>query len=335
MLNLRVGDAVEVKNSEEILATLDSKGELEGLPFMPEMLKYCGQKYKVYKRADKTTHYINIIRYSCRRMFQTVHLEGLRCDGGYHGGCDTLCMLYWKEAWLKRAVMNSGRVTHDREEGVIGPEGLQRPRETECTIDTLLLSTKVPRDALNPDNERYSCQATEAVKATSDLKWWDFRQYYRDLHSGNISFKNFAKWSSVAILNWLNVRIRGYRIYPFIDNRLVQRTKTPDETLNLQVGDYVQIKTLDEILQTLDVNLRNKGLLFTKELIPYCGKTSKVIKIVKKTVNEVDGEMFNFSRNCIILEDVICTGLISDKRLFCQKSCYPFWREIWLKRIEQ
>jgi hypothetical protein len=39
MLNLRVGELVEVRNAAEILATLDDKGELHALPFMPEMLQ--------------------------------------------------------------------------------------------------------------------------------------------------------------------------------------------------------------------------------------------------------------------------------------------------------
>jgi hypothetical protein len=37
VLNLRVGKSVEVRSESEILATLDEKGELEALPFMPEM----------------------------------------------------------------------------------------------------------------------------------------------------------------------------------------------------------------------------------------------------------------------------------------------------------
>ena len=41
-LNLRAGEWVEVLSAPEILATLDDKHELDGLPFMPEMLKYCG-----------------------------------------------------------------------------------------------------------------------------------------------------------------------------------------------------------------------------------------------------------------------------------------------------
>lgn len=44
--NLRVGEVVEVLSQEEILATLDRNGELESLPFMPEMLQFCGKRFK-------------------------------------------------------------------------------------------------------------------------------------------------------------------------------------------------------------------------------------------------------------------------------------------------
>ena len=36
---LCIGEVVEVRSPEEILATLDENGELDGLPFMPEMLR--------------------------------------------------------------------------------------------------------------------------------------------------------------------------------------------------------------------------------------------------------------------------------------------------------
>ena len=52
-LGLRVGDLVEVRSVEEILATLDTKGELDNLPFMPEMVRFCGQRMTVHKVAHK------------------------------------------------------------------------------------------------------------------------------------------------------------------------------------------------------------------------------------------------------------------------------------------
>ena len=36
--SLRAGDVVEVRSLDEILATLDEQGELDALPFMPEMV---------------------------------------------------------------------------------------------------------------------------------------------------------------------------------------------------------------------------------------------------------------------------------------------------------
>ena len=46
------GDWIEVRSKEEILRTLDVKGCLDGLPFMPQMFQYCGQRFRVYKRAQ-------------------------------------------------------------------------------------------------------------------------------------------------------------------------------------------------------------------------------------------------------------------------------------------
>src|ERR1700722_11176649 len=99
-LNLKAGDWVEVRGREEILATLDESGRLDNLPFMPEMLEYCGQRLRVYKRADKTCEYTQ--GWSIRRMTTTVPLEGARCEGSGHDGCQAGCLIFWKEAWLKR-----------------------------------------------------------------------------------------------------------------------------------------------------------------------------------------------------------------------------------------
>src|SRR6478735_4190965 len=96
---LSCGDWIEVRSKEEILQTLDKNGQLDGLPFMPEMFKYCGGRFRVYKRAHKTCDPPNGIQ--ARRMTATVHLEDLRCDGQAHGGCQAGCLIFWKEAWLK------------------------------------------------------------------------------------------------------------------------------------------------------------------------------------------------------------------------------------------
>src|SRR3954449_2660500 len=101
VLDLRVGELVRVRSAEEILATLDERGALDSLPFMPEMLPFCGKEFRVDRRATKACDTIDWS--ALRRMENAVHLEQLRCDGSAHGGCQAGCLLYWKEAWLRRA----------------------------------------------------------------------------------------------------------------------------------------------------------------------------------------------------------------------------------------
>ena len=41
---VRSGDLVSLRPPEEILATLDEQGCLDGVPFMPEMLRFFGRR---------------------------------------------------------------------------------------------------------------------------------------------------------------------------------------------------------------------------------------------------------------------------------------------------
>lgn len=97
-LNLQPGDLVEVKTKEEILATLDSKGRNRGLELVPEMLKYCGGRYRVLKRLDKM---INEGTGRMRKITNTVILAEVYCDGKSHG-CQRTCYCMWREIWLKK-----------------------------------------------------------------------------------------------------------------------------------------------------------------------------------------------------------------------------------------
>ena len=109
--------------------------------------------------------------------------------------------------------------------------------------------------------------------------------------------------------------------------------KTPSDKLNLQSGELVQIKSHEEILNTLDKNNKNRGLWFDAEQVPYCGKTAKVLCRVEKIINERTGKMMKLPNDCLILEGVYCRAHYSSDRLFCPRSIYSYWREIWLKRV--
>src|SRR4051812_21642261 len=98
-LGLKPGELVRVRSASEIFTTLDERGTLEGLPFMPEMIKYCGRTLPVQQRADATCAGDGAVR----RMNDAVHLKAIRCDGSFHDGCQAACLMFWKEAWLERA----------------------------------------------------------------------------------------------------------------------------------------------------------------------------------------------------------------------------------------
>ena len=155
-----IGDWVTVRSKEEILQTLDAKGQLDGMPFMPEMFQFCGQRFQVHKSAHKTCDY-SVYPYRVRRLVRTVHLE-TRCDGEAHGGCQAGCLLYWKENWLRAATDNAeehreahGGKNADSIESAIR-SGVQQPHTDDGT-------------------PTYICQMTQIPYATASLAWYSQR----------------------------------------------------------------------------------------------------------------------------------------------------------------
>jgi hypothetical protein len=295
---------------------------LDALPFMPEMFQYCGQRFEVFKRADKTCDTIGAS--VSRRMRNAVHLKGLRCDGQYHGGCEASCLLFWKEAWLTRVPAEPIPSSNGRTSAAIDSTPHQW---AETQVHTCV--RRAP-DCSASSETIYRCQATELNRATRFLPWWDVRQYVRELRSGNVEFGQFLR---VVVLAAFNVLLRWTvrRTYPSIRGKLA---RTPIATTNLRVGEVVRVKSKKEIEATLDVNKRNRGLYFDREMVKYCEKEFKVLKRVSRIVDEKTGRLIELPRDCIVLDGVVCCGDVSTKRLFCPRSIYPYWREIWLTRVD-
>jgi hypothetical protein len=127
-------------------------------------------------------------------------------------------------------------------------------------------------------------------------------------------------------------RLLGETPYPYEGGRLTG--KTPSRRLDLQPGELVRVRPLEDILQTLN-DRHNRGMGFSPEMVRYCGNTYRVRSRVKKIIDEKTGKMIHFNNECIILEDVVCRSECAANRLFCPRSIYPYWREIWLERLEQ
>jgi hypothetical protein len=312
---LRPGDTVEVRPPAEILATLDDQGALDGVPFMPEMLQHAGRRFTVSQRVEKICDTIAMT--GSRRMRDTVYLEDLRCDGSGHGGCQAGCRIYWKEAWLRRVADRGVETNTD------GEDELERRATTNA---------RTVRELDGEPAEVWRCQATEALNATQHLKTSDIRQYWRELSSGNFGLLHFLRVAVRGFLQEVAIRIRPSRWVPL---RGAGAQGPAQEPLDLQAGDLVQVRSPREIAPTLDAKGRNRGLSFDREMLPYCGGTYRVKDSVQRIIDERTGRMINISRDCLILEGVICSGERSVGRWFCRREIYPYWREAWLRRVDE
>jgi hypothetical protein len=333
MSRLQAGDWVEVRSKEEILATLDRNGRLEGLPFMPQMFHYCGRRFRVYQRAHKTCDTIASGR--SLKVPGGIHLD-LRCDGKSYGGCQAACLIFWKDAWLK--LVKSHAVP------------TETPRGTGCSEADVDRTTRA--DARKPGEvPRYSCQATELLKFTTPLPWWDARQYVEDYTSKNASFDRMLRGFIYLVYfygtlaksarfggpaRWLYDRFQalwGGLPYPRHGGVLPVGQPEPIANLDLQPGDLVRIKPYNEILQTLNTNNKNRGMHFDGEMVPYCGRILRVRGRVEKFIDEKTGHLMRMKTPAVILDGAVCRSRYSNHRMFCPRAIYTWWREIWLERI--
>jgi len=114
---------------------------------------------------------------------------------------------------------------------------------------------------------------------------------------------------------------------------IISNTVSPaseSTTLDLQVGEWVEIRSIDEISPTLDEAGKYKGVIFMPEMQSFCGKKFKVFKKVVIVKLESTGEVRKFKTPPVLLEGVYCNGEYHDR---CDRACFHFWMDPWLKRI--
>jgi hypothetical protein len=339
----RTGDLVKVRSKEEILATLDEHGCVDGMPFMPEMLKYCGQRFRVSAVAHKTCDTVR--KTGGRRLQCTVHLTGVCCDGSAHGDCQAECSLFWKDVWLKPAGDN-------RDGSARSAAGAPKTPLGGCTETELLANTRLS-SSMEGDEPRYSCQATKLYEATEPLASWDVRQYVFDVVTGNRSASRVLCVVWLALLrsflrnvpfgyrlvksfnDWMHRLLSG-RGSPSLHGKIERGKPTPTGRLDLKPGERVRIKSQEEIEQTLDENGKNRGLSFDpEEMAPYCGRVVRVRSCVTKIIDEPTGKMRQMKQPCIMLEGVVCNAEYARCRLNCPRAIPSYWRELWLKRVNE
>jgi hypothetical protein len=298
------GQLVEVRSPNEIFQTLDSNGTLDGLPFMPEMLEFCGRRFRVSRRIQKTCVEVANGDYDIREFPQNdvVFLEELRCSGTGHDECQRACMLFWKVAWLRRA-------------------GENRPIETGSNSTRVELQ---PELKTRSGPSRYLCQSTELIKATRLLsRRRRLLKCVYDVFSGDVGLLKMMG----LILKPIGRKLTG-RVFSPVEGPM---KRTPVEKLDLQPGEIVSVRSVGEITQTLDKNSKNRGLAYDLGLGKFSGHRYKVRNRLDAMISEPTGEMKK-PEATVILEDLTC--FCNNAIGGCPRRELIYWREIWLTRVE-
>ena len=181
--------------------------------------------------------------------------------------------------------------------------------------------------------EVWRCQATEALKASEQLKTFkDPEQYWREFRNGNFGPLRFIRLMARALVMEVAYRLGVLKPFPL---RGSEPKAPPTQPLDLQPGELVEVRSAAEIEATLDDRGFNRGLSFDREMLPYLGQTLRVKERVDRLIDEKTGRMLRIPTDCIILDGPVCSGECSSGRWFCPRKIYPFWREAWLRRVEE
>ena len=305
---LKAGDWVRVKSPREISATLDSEGTLDSLPFMPEMLEFCGRTLRVLRLAEKTCVEYPGGNYNIREFKNNdaVLLDIPRCSGADHDGCQRSCVFFWKSAWLEKVAKTEPSRATD-------PAGLQDLRRRLKTTT---------------DPVHYFCQSTQLDKSTLPLtRSRVLLKCLYDVKSGSRGIIEMFKLVAAPI--WFY--FVKFKVQPPLAVGTLK--KTPVLSLELQPGELVKIKTEAEILQTLDHRGRNRGLSCDRGMRQYCGETFKVRSRLDRMISEVTGEMRKVE-STVMLDGLQCICWWNHVG-GCPREDYMYWREGWLERQGQ
>ena len=290
---------MRVKRPGDILKTLDADGRLDGLPFMPEMVKYCGAWIRVHRRADRTC----VVGHGFRRMRNAVFLQDARCDGKAHDGCDRGCLLFWKMDWLTPAAAAAAAPA--------APDAWSA--QDDAAAQTL---RALPTRA----GARYLCQSTELQTATTPLHRWDVRPLLRDMLAGELTVSGFIRIVAGAL--WRRAGAGQRQLLAGSPGR-----KSRGD-LDLQRGEWVALKPVGELRKHLDEKGRNCGLGFPSTMMHAIGQRYRVALPVRRIILEQTGTMVTLD-NTVALDGLLCEGTDVAN---CPRAEYLYCRESWLTR---
>ncbi len=168
-----------VKPLAEIQEALNTNGTIDGLPFMPEMVKFCGQRVQVDRFANQVC--ANIGEVEIRQLADTVVLQVDRCDGQAQSG----------------PAPKDGRLTQTEVDATENCATEPRPTETNARpfeSEMVRLSKhKIPKSC-QVTSICYRCQATELGTATARTSAFNLRQYRVERKTNRVSIGQISRF---------------------------------------------------------------------------------------------------------------------------------------------
>ena len=160
------------------------------------------------------------------------------CDGRSHDGCKHGCRIFWKEAWLRPVDVATAEFQLGSRRSACSPEGkigratLLLPIDRAIQGDGGLPCPAAAQGSnITEGNSDWRCEGVQALRL---LGLWSWQQFL----------------CVAGCDNWL----RG------------PHKRTPTQSLNLQAGELVRVKTRAQISETLNRWLSNRGLAICYEM---------------------------------------------------------------------
>ncbi len=111
-----------------------------------------------------------------------------------------------------------------------------------------------------------------------------------------------------------------------------ESTRVIPQPAPLKPGDLVRVRSRREIKRTLSMRGELGGCHFMRDMVPCCGKTFVVLKVVDHFYDEVS-QRLRKTRETVLLDGATCSGKQRMYNVQCERTCFFFWRTAWLEKI--
>jgi hypothetical protein len=98
-------------------------------------------------------------------------------------------------------------------------------------------------------------------------------------------------------------------------------------------GNIVEVLPREDIEKTLDERGCFEGLGFMHPMRKYCGKRGRVMKKARTIFDERKWKMVSV-KNVYLIEGMMCDGRDVFDAEGCDRSCFFFWKDAWLRKVE-